>query len=153
MNNELAAWAARWNIGGYAMAELSRLFDPSNHATESDGSESVTQSQIRVTASNMGFAMWRNNNGAMIDAKGRSVRFGLGNMSARLSKVWKSSDLIGIGPNGRFVACEVKAPGWNGPRNDHERAQRAYLTTVESLGGIGMFATSVNDYVERMKCV
>lgn len=149
--NELQAWAARWSINPAALSELTRLFDVANHATESDGSESQAQSRIRLAAASAGFAMWRNNAGAMVDAKGRSVRFGLGNMSARLWKKWKSSDLIGIGPNGRFVACEVKAPGWTAPTNDHERAQRQYLMTVESLGGIGMFATSADDYLRQLK--
>lgn len=81
----------------------------------------------------------------MLDNDGRMVRYGLGNDSKRLNDVWKSSDLIGI-TRGKFTAVEVKAPGWRGVSTAHERAQAAMLANVNALGGIGFFATSVEDY-------
>lgn len=144
-------WAARWNIPAQAVAELAQLFTVPGNEGSSDAGENVVQQNLRVVASNMGFSLWRNNSGAMQNERGQHVRFGLGNLSARLSKVWKSSDLIGIGPGGRFVAVECKAPGWTGPKNDRELAQTRFLQTVESLGGIGLFATSISDYMNRVK--
>lgn len=149
MTNPLHDWAARHGVSAYAMAELTRLFDPGVTPVD-EGGESAIQANLRIEASRLGFSLWRNNSGAMEDATGRLIRFGLGNVSSRISKVWKSSDLIGIGPGGRFVAVECKSPGWNGPTNDREIAQRNFLTNVESLGGIGLFATSIHDYRNRI---
>lgn len=136
-----------------AAAELAYILQFPLPVTSLPGgtSEAATQAQIRVEASRLGFAMWRNNNGACKDDTGRMIRFGLGNDSERLNKVWKSADLIGIGPGGRFVACEVKRPGWQRPENDRDRAQEAMLLQVNQLGGIGFFATHPQHYIERVK--
>lgn len=132
------AWADLWSIIG-----------PASTSSEG-GSEARVQSALRLTAANLSYSLWRNNSGACTDETGRLVRYGLGNDSARFNKVWKSSDLIGIGPGGRFVAVEVKAPGWKGPSNERERAQANFLANVQALGGIGIFATSVNDYMKAV---
>lgn len=151
MTNELNAWAARWGIPQLALVDLATIYTSAGGDAAEDGGESAVQQNLRVVAASMGFSLWRNNSGAMTDERGRMVRFGLGNMSKRLSDKWKSSDLIGIGPGGRFVAVECKAPGWTRPTNDRERAQAAFLGNVEALGGIGLFATSIADYVGRVK--
>lgn len=150
MTNVLQEWALRHGVNAFAMAELSRLFDPSVETPNANGGRSAVQASLRLLSSQMGYSLWRNNAGAMEDKTGRQVRFGLGNVSPKIWSVWKSSDLIGIGPGGKFVAVEVKAPGWNGPTNEREIAQRNFLGTVESLGGIGLFATSVEDYRKRV---
>jgi len=80
-----------------------------------------------------------------MDERGVPVRFGLGNDSARLNAVLKSSDLIGIAANGRFVAIECKAPGWIGPRTPRERAQQAWIELIKRNGGYAGFATVITD--------
>jgi hypothetical protein len=103
----------------------------------------------RVRASELGLALWRNNSGACRDQRGRLVRFGLGNDSAALCKVWKSSDLIGLGIGGRLAAVEVKPAGWRYAGTERERAQAAFHECVRMLGGLAGFATTIDD-VERI---
>lgn len=111
-----------------------------------------------------GGSLWRNNSGALPDSTGRIVRFGLGNDSAKLNKVWKSSDLVGILPVtvtpemvgrtfGLFVAVDAKSPdAWKGgPRTEHELAQENFFINVRQLGGIGGFATSTYDLERLLK--
>ena len=76
---------------------------------------------------------------SMTDQTGRLIRFGLGNESPALNKVWKSSDLIGILPVlvqpshvgktlGVFLAVETKKPGWRlTPGDKRGQAQAAFL--------------------------
>jgi hypothetical protein len=110
-------------------------------------SEHAVQNALRAEASRLGCALWRNNSGVLYDARGVPVRFGLANDSKRLNDVFKSSDLIGLhGGTGRFLAIECKPPGWTTPRNARERAQQAFIEHVRQLGGIGGFATSVEDF-------
>jgi hypothetical protein len=67
---------------------------------------------------------WRNNVGALRDATGRLVRFG----------VVGASDLIGaIRPIGRLIALECKVPG-----RKPTAAQRAYLQAVRDAGGVAV---------------
>lgn len=76
--------------------------------------------------------VWRNNTGVLKDSRGVPVRFGLAVGSA---------DLVGIvGPYGRFLAIECKAPdGRLTPE------QTAWLQTVRDFGGIAEVARSVDD--------
>lgn len=118
-------------------------------------SEAPAQAQLRLRANDFDGYLWRNNNGACVDANdanGRVIRYGLGNDSKKINDVRKSSDLIGIMPIviqprhvgrtfGLFTAIEVKPPNWTAPRNDRERAQAAFLTIINSCGGMGAFAT------------
>ena len=87
----------------------------------------------------------------MPDNTGTPVRFGLGNDSEKLNKVFKSSDLIGIGPGGMFVAVEVKAPGWKKPSNPREVAQANFIGAVQARGGLAGFATSIDDYMRIVR--
>ena len=113
-------------------------------------SEAPGQAGCRVRASELGGSLWRNNAGAFQDRTGRWIRYGLGNESANLLRVWKPSDLIGIAPGGRFWAVEVKHPDWTPTRLDeHETAQALFHENVRALGGIGGFATCPED-LERM---
>jgi hypothetical protein len=108
--------------------------------------EAPAQAACRVRASELGGSLWRNNNGAHQDKRGRWVRYGLGNESTQLLARWKPSDLIGIAPGGRFWAVEMKHPGW-APRtlDEHELAQALFHQNVRALGGIGGFATCPED--------
>ena len=65
-------------------------------------SEQDILSLIRLALSERGIISWRNNTGALKDKDGRLIRYGL---------CQGSSDIIGIMPDGRFLAIEVKKPG------------------------------------------
>lgn len=73
------------------------------------------------------------------------VRFGLGNDSAKINRARKTADLIGYTCTGRFIAVEVKRPGWRYTGKGREPAQLAFLEHVLRFGGIGCFATSWDD--------
>jgi hypothetical protein len=118
----------------------------------------MTESDIQqlVQAQGMTHNIWllRNNNGAFEDKTGRWVRYGLGNVSKKVNKIMKSSDLIGITsivitPDmvgrtiGVFTAIEVKDINWKPSEKDQRYiAQRNFINIVKSKGGIGDF---VND--------
>lgn len=156
----LIDWADKWKIPAAALKDLpSHFFNPPSYVSTS--SEGAVQAQLRVTAPKYTHSLWRNNKGAMQDKTGRLIRYGLGHDSKRLDDVWKSSDLIGITripvmPHhvgtvlGVFCAVEVKEPGWKGPKDAHENAQASFLATVNAMGGIGMFASSVQEYESRV---
>lgn len=117
--------------------------------------EQDVQNAIRLAAAeSRQVILWRNNTGALKDASGRLIRYGLGNDSAAVNKIFKSSDLIGIRPLrirpdhvdltvGVFTAIEVKRPGWT--VNDRSEAQRNWLELVGQWGGLAGFATSVDE--------
>lgn len=139
-------WAQRWGVHDVAIAELLAMTQPIIHSQPSSSGQ-ATQQAIRLEASKNGNAMWRNNNGACMDDTGRLIRYGLGHDSKRLSEVWKSGDLVGMQKGtGRLVMCEVKHSAWRAPENDRDRAQEKALMQVNALGGIGFFATHVDDY-------
>lgn len=59
------------------------------------------------------------------------------------------SDILGILADGRFLACEVKRPGWKlRPSDHHEQEQASFLEAIRKRGGVGIFATCIED-VER----
>lgn len=138
-------WCARWNVPREALAEL---LVPAQIVSDEykPQSEQYVQQKIRLEAATRGVRLWRNNSGAYQDQDGRVVRYGLGNDSAKLNEVFKSSDLIGIAPGGRFLAVEVKNPEWKGPSTPHEMAQAAFLTAVQQAGGVAGFAKSTDDF-------
>ena len=88
MSQDVFTWAGKYNINAVALTELLDLLDPTRRSVgiPSDGtSEAAVQSKLRVRASQLGAALWRNNNGACKDDTGRLVRYGLGHDSARIS--------------------------------------------------------------------
>ena len=70
-----------------------------------------------------GIYHWRNNVGAVRLGPGRFMRFGLKG----------SSDILGILPNGRFLAVECKAQSG---RLSGEQGE--FLEAVEKLGGLAV---------------
>jgi len=153
---DVFSWAVRHGVSQDAVGELLSILDPGRPSAPAgdDASEAAVQSSLMLEAARRGGALWRNNSGACTDDRGRMVRYGLGNTSAKLNKFFKSSDLIGVTPTqmsdgsivGVFTAIEVKSPGWTQrPGDDRARAQAAYLNTVRAMGGIGKFAQSVKD--------
>lgn len=151
-------WANRHGVSLEAVHELLSICDPTRTSIDSGrvGSEAAVQADLRIVAARNGVALWRNNNGALPDETGRVVRYGLGNDSTRINEHFKSSDLIGIWPQvvtadmigqiiGRFIAVDVKKPGWRKPSNKREIAQANFLGHVQAMGGIGLFAQDVKD--------
>jgi L-rhamnose isomerase len=120
--------------------------------------ESEVQEEIQKGAVYYGTQFMRNNSGAFQDATGRSIRFGLGNISKKHSENIKSSDLIGftcvlITPEmvGKtiavFTAGEIKKEGWKRNLKDtRENAQAAFINWIRSKGGIANFLTSITDF-------
>lgn len=110
-------------------------------------SESRVQSQVKLEAADKGRRLFRNNVGAMKDANGVPVRYGLANDSKNLNEELKSADLIGfesivITPDmvgmtiARFLSVECKHEGWQPNYNDeHENAQRRWQDLVNGAGG------------------
>lgn len=151
----LHEWAQRWNVPYVALAELEILFrtvntDPPVRAVAE--SEAAVQARIRLEASRKGKRLFRNNVGAGYLQDGSFIRWGLANDSARVNDAIKSSDLIGIDgtritaadvgqPRGRFVAREVKVPGWHYTGTDREAAQLKFIQLIASYGGDASFAT------------
>lgn len=89
---------------------------------------------IMIEMSKLGHRLFRNNVGALKDARGRLVRFGLG---------VGTSDLIGFTSTGRFLAIEVKRPGEN-PTD----AQCAFIWGVNKFGGIAFTAHSADEAIK-----
>ncbi len=119
--------------------------------------EANQQQLIRVAAPRHGCNLLRNNSGACTDQDGRLIRYGLGNDSAKINKVFKSSDLIGIRtvtitPDmvgtkiGQFMAIEVKGLGWTPrPGDTRAQAQQAFGDWVKRNGGFFQFAITPED--------
>lgn len=120
--------------------------------------EDIVQLQTRLAFAPIG-PLWRNNNGAMQDATGRWVRYGLCNESAQINARIKSSDLIGITPvtaflasSGRwetlgvFTALEIKPSGWRLSTGDERaNAQAKFHGIVRDVGGFAGFVTNPGD--------
>lgn len=86
-------------------------------------SETDVQTAVRLEMARRGYRLFRNNTGVLTNERGTPVRYGLGNDSAPLNRVLKSSDLIGWRPVvitpghvgltiAQFVALECKAADW-----------------------------------------
>jgi hypothetical protein len=108
------------------------------------------QAKTILRAFEMGFALYRNNSGVSREEH-RHVRFGLGNDSAKINKVWKSTDLVGIGPNGRALWVEMKQPAWVWKGTEHEVAQANAINDINSRGGIAFFCTSADEFEKIIK--
>lgn len=119
--------------------------------------EAAVQTHTRLEFAKIG-PCWRNNVGAAEDATGRLIRYGLGNDSAQLNRVIKSSDLIGITPVtaylqsagwvtlGVFTALEIKASDWTmRPGDERAIAQQRFHEIVREVGGFAGFVTKPED--------
>lgn len=83
---------------------------------------------IMVALSEAGCVVWRNNCGVLKNAAGIPIKFGL---------CVGSSDLIGITPDGRFLAVEVKTQ--NGKPTPE---QIRFIEAVKRKGGVAGIARS-----------
>lgn len=150
-------WAVRHNIPFAALMELHAMFCPPEllGPVDPDGRmEDYAQSLIRREAPRRGWALFRNNVGALkVPESSRFLRFGLANDSAAMNEVIKSGDLIGLRPVlitqahvgstiGQFVSIEAKHPGWKpGEDPKREKGQFGWAGLIRSKGGLAVFST------------
>lgn len=117
--------------------------------------ETDVKNACRLAIQEIGGVLWRNNVGALPDARGIPVRFGLANDSAQFNRVFKTGDLVGIMPEqwlpkgslvpftvGIFLMIECKEPGWKWSGTERERAQWEAIQFVRKMGGRAGFVTS-----------
>lgn len=81
-----------------------------------------------------GCYVWRQNSAAL------PVKDSYGERTIRCTSVNGVSDVIGLTPDGRFVAVECKRGG-NGPSGD----QQEFLNAVNRRGGLGLIVYDVVD--------
>ena len=158
MTPAINQWAIRHGISLAAINELAGIFGMhGGHelpAAVTGTSESAVQAAVRLEAARMGIRLFRNNVGALIDARGIPVRYGLANESTQINERIKSADLIGWRPLvitpahmgqciAQFVSREVKAAGWRYTGRDREPAQLAWAQLVTSGGGDAAFCSGV----------
>lgn len=125
--------------------------------------ESNVQAAVRLEYARRGYRLFRNNTGVLYNERGTPVRYGLGNDSAQVNRVLKSSDLIGwhslvITPGhvgltiAQFVSLEIKPDGWRltdallagtGDDSRQIQAQKRWLDLVTGDGGEARFVTGV----------
>ena len=97
--------------------------------------EADTTKQIRGVLNAAQVFHWKNWSGPMTSPKG-------------------ISDILGI-HQGRMLAIEIKHEGWKppGPKSKaykHFKAQEDFIFQVNQAGGIGFFAQSAEEVVERL---
>jgi hypothetical protein len=88
----------------------------------------------------------RINSGTATDQSGNYVRF-----HTIYQKGLRKPDLDCMLADGRRMVIEVKRPGWTKPINEREEEQGNYLALIRSLGGIGIFATCIEDVQAALK--
>jgi hypothetical protein len=101
-------------------------------------SEAWVVSECLLALSKAGCMVWRNNTGVLPDRNGRPVRFGL---------CVGSSDIIGLAPDGQFLAVECKAA--LGQPTD---AQQQFIAAVRQQGGRAGVARSGPEAVQIATC-
>lgn len=164
MSNPIQRWACKHGVSSSAYHELvGILVAPSQPLTLSKvtpQSEAAVQQKTTLRGSQLGGVLWRNNVGVAEGPDGRPIRFGVANLSKRMSEQVKSSDLIGITPVmitpdmvgrcvGVFTALECKHGGWRwGEDKGREVPQSAYHNIVRSMGGIAGFVSEPGQLAE-----
>lgn len=106
--------------------------------------EQAVQNRIRLALSRGPVRLWRNNTGALKDASGRLVRYGLAKGSSDLvgfRTITITPDMVGS-QVAVFAAIEVKDRGRATPE------QLQFLEQVRQAGGLAGLARSVDDATE-----
>jgi len=113
--------------------------------------EKTIEKAVMLTLSQAGCTVWRNatarawvgkwkgqtRDGDAVIEGARQVRFGLAE---------GSSDIIGIAPDGRFLAVEVKAAGGR-----ESKAQARFREAVNATGGVAFVARSGEEALEKVR--
>jgi Holliday junction resolvase len=97
--------------------------------------EKDLQREILSFLRKRGIFAWRQNAGAAV-GDGRFVRFSIPGIS----------DIIGILPDGRFLAVEVKLAGRKLSKN-----QEIFLSAIRANGGVAIVARSLIDVIEGLR--
>lgn len=84
----------------------------------------------------LGIFAWRNNTGALRNKAGRLIRYGLRG----------SSDIIGILPDGRFLAIECKTE-----TGKASQAQIDFIKTINDNNGVGMIVRNTDELLAKLK--
>lgn len=95
-------------------------------------SEANIQGDVMIALAGAGCLIWRNNCGQLPDRTGRPIRYGVGNPGG--------SDLLGIAPDGKFLAVECKTA--IGQPTD---AQLRFINAVQAKGGRAGIARCADD--------
>lgn len=156
MHSIVHQWAADWGYSPFSVLDLmTRLgmgFEPQQLIELEGWSEAAIQNKVRIDAAKVGILSWRNNVGALPDATGRLVRYGLCNDTKQLNEKLKSPDLVGIKPElitlahvgttiGQAWFRECKEYGWKYTGTPHEVAQAKFGQIVIAKGGDFAFTT------------
>ncbi len=87
--------------------------------------------------------VWRQNSGAVVyEDENRNKRF------VRFASVNGISDILGILPDGRLLAIEVKKKGKK-PSDDQEK----FLAAIKRNNGVAILAYSLDDVIKELDCV
>lgn len=109
--------------------------------------ENEVRNRVVALSAKIGIYLWRNNSGVAINPNGQPVRFGLGNTSSKINKVFKTPDLVGISPDGFFIGVECKRSGWKFRGTDHEIAQLNALNIINENRGLGVFINNPDMFI------
>lgn len=109
--------------------------------------ETILQRQILMALSEAGCVVWRNNTGVayagrVIHRAGQQVTLADARMIP-FGLVVGGSDIIGIAPDGRFLAVEVKTK-----TGRVTKEQQTFIDAVCRAGGRAGVARSVNEAIE-----
>jgi len=100
------------------------------------GRETSLQTKVMNYATEKGLNLWRNNRGLFYTLDvARKVRAGLSFNG--------SSDLIGVAPNGKFIALEIKDKG-----KKPSKEQREFLALIKAHGGYGGWVDNLEDAIK-----
>ena len=120
---------------------------PRKPAVEGDGSEASNLKEIIKFLCNHRLVaiVERHNSGMAYNANGAPVVFHTIYTRGVNGERLKKSDITGMLITGRYFAIEVKNSSWTKPTDEREYQQENYLAHVRRFGGIGIFATCVED--------
>lgn len=109
--------------------------------------ETAIQRRIMLALSEAGCTIWRNETGGawvgkVIHQAGDQVTL-TGSRMIRFGLAVGSSDIVGIAPDGRFLAVEVKTKTGRASKQ-----QMAFIEAVSKAGGIAGIARSPQEALE-----
>lgn len=96
--------------------------------------ETNLQAEILIVLSSAGCKAWRNNVGQAKTDDGRFIRYGVGGNGG--------SDIIGMTPDGTFLALEIKTP-----KGKVSPEQQRFIDMVNASGGRAGIASSPEEAV------
>lgn len=135
--------------GLWQRADLAYCCPGCGHVTPPGRLEShVVAGVLQVLSATPGILVWRNNTGALFDATGRPIRYGLKGSADILGCVRAGTVRAGsaVPPFGLLLAIELKRPGGGSQSPD----QHAFEDAISRHGGIYILARSVEEVLDRL---